>query len=274
MPRPNFFIIGSYKAGTTSLYHYLKGHPQVFMAALKEPHYFVPHRRMRPQVVASEKAYLALFRDAGEAKVIGEASAYYFATPESAALVHGFAPEAKILLCLRHPAEVAYAFYYEQRFLGRERRPFNEVWNEYAAVIEQWPQRITQWRGLFGERVKIVIFDDLMRDPAALLDEIIDFLGVSKGYVPLFIAHNPAKALMQWWRARLQASGVVVAGMRMVYRLPTLAVWVDGLRKQRVVYSPRPAMDAQLWQALVARLVPTVEVLEAYLGRELDAWKR
>ena len=39
-PTPNLFIIGAPKSGTTSLYEYLKGHPEIFMSVVKEPCYF------------------------------------------------------------------------------------------------------------------------------------------------------------------------------------------------------------------------------------------
>jgi hypothetical protein len=39
---PNFFIVGAAKAGTTSLYQYLKSHAQVFLSDVKEPHHFSP----------------------------------------------------------------------------------------------------------------------------------------------------------------------------------------------------------------------------------------
>ena len=37
---PNFFIVGAAKSGTTSLYHHLCQHPDIFMSPVKEPHYF------------------------------------------------------------------------------------------------------------------------------------------------------------------------------------------------------------------------------------------
>ena len=38
--KPDFFIVGAPKCGTTSLYYYLRQHPQIFMPDYKEPHYF------------------------------------------------------------------------------------------------------------------------------------------------------------------------------------------------------------------------------------------
>jgi hypothetical protein len=44
--RPNFFLVGAPKAGTTSLYHYLRQHPQIYMSPIKEPNYFASEIRI------------------------------------------------------------------------------------------------------------------------------------------------------------------------------------------------------------------------------------
>src|SRR5690554_4562039 len=72
--KPDFFIVGAPKCGTTAMYQYLKAHPEVFMPAYKEPHYFAEDfhgawiERFRQQ-----EDYLKLFADAGNAKRVGEA---------------------------------------------------------------------------------------------------------------------------------------------------------------------------------------------------------
>ncbi|HEX5431187.1 MAG TPA: sulfotransferase, partial [Bryobacteraceae bacterium] len=103
---PTFFLIGAPKAGTTSLYHYLDQHPQIYMSPIKEPSYFASelrpenfHPRIKLQMrremedvrrylrgamtekrfggpVADWEDYLKLFENAREA-VRGEASASY-----------------------------------------------------------------------------------------------------------------------------------------------------------------------------------------------------
>lgn len=106
---PNFFIIGAPKAGTTALYHRLREHPDVFMPAFKEPHFFseadVPNR---PQ---SLKEYLDLFKGATTEQAVGEASTSYLHSPEAPARIHSFAPDARIVAVLRHPVERAYSHY-------------------------------------------------------------------------------------------------------------------------------------------------------------------
>ena len=76
MKRPDVFIVGAFKAGTTALYEYLRAHPQVFMSVPKEPMYFgtdlTPrYRRM------TEAEYLKLFDAAQPAQHAGEASPWY-----------------------------------------------------------------------------------------------------------------------------------------------------------------------------------------------------
>lgn len=46
--RPGFLIIGAGKCGTSSLYHYLIGHPRILPAVEKQIHYFKYHDRTRP----------------------------------------------------------------------------------------------------------------------------------------------------------------------------------------------------------------------------------
>ena len=84
-PRPNFFIIGAMKSGTSSLHSYLETHPSVFMCHPKEPCYFVDPDQLQPEwpelwrrgYWKDEKNYLKLFEGAGNAKIIGEASTDY-----------------------------------------------------------------------------------------------------------------------------------------------------------------------------------------------------
>jgi len=106
---PNFFIVGTGKAGTTSLYEYLKQVPGIFMSPEKEPNYFShvaihkddPHRFM----IRDKKKYLELFKNVKNEKIIGEATPTYFRDPNAAYLIHKVSPNAKILITLRNPID-------------------------------------------------------------------------------------------------------------------------------------------------------------------------
>jgi hypothetical protein len=106
MARPNFFIVGAPKCGTTALRQYLLGHPATFFCEPKEPHYFAtdfPSHRY----VDSEQNYLRLFDPAGrECTRIGEASSWYLYSRDALANIRRFDPDAKIIAMLRNPIEM------------------------------------------------------------------------------------------------------------------------------------------------------------------------
>jgi Sulfotransferase family len=98
MTMPNFFIIGAQKAGTTSLYYYLKQHPQIYMSPRKEPHFFEGmhsdfYRPARATLPVTDLAdYQALFEGVTDEKAIGEASASYLYSPKAPALINAPSP--------------------------------------------------------------------------------------------------------------------------------------------------------------------------------------
>jgi Sulfotransferase family len=157
MPRlPNFFIVGAPKAGTTSLYRYLDQHPQVYMSAIKEPHFFAAEireehcdprlrRRMAREnrglreflcgpmsekrfggIVADWEDYLRLFANATGESALGEASVCYLWSPTAPARIAEAIPGAKILVMLRDPADRAFSQYLHGVGNGAIRWSFRE----------------------------------------------------------------------------------------------------------------------------------------------------
>jgi hypothetical protein len=153
---PNFFIIGAPKAGTTSLYHYLDQHPQIYMSAIKEPHFFATEFReenfaaeLRPflaretrglrgflssnmrrkrfgGIVAEWEDYVRLFADASHESALGEASVCYLWSPTAPERISRRFPDAKILVMLRDPVERAYSQYLHGLGNGAIRWSFRE----------------------------------------------------------------------------------------------------------------------------------------------------
>ena len=107
--RPDTFIVGAPKAGTTSLYAYLEGHPDVFMSPVKEPGYFAPDviGGSRKTVYGEDAdRYLALFADARNEKRVSEASTRYLVSPRAPSLISDFQPAPRIIVMLRNPIDV------------------------------------------------------------------------------------------------------------------------------------------------------------------------
>jgi len=127
--QPNFFIVGATKAGTTSIYNYLKNIPGIFMSAEKEPNYF--SRKNIPNdhpiiPIRDKKKYLELFKGVKDEKIIGEASPTYLADPEAPKLIHEAYPDAKILISLRDPVERAFSHYLMVKGVGRVKTSFRD----------------------------------------------------------------------------------------------------------------------------------------------------
>jgi hypothetical protein len=183
---PNFFIVGAAKAGTTSLYHYLNQHPQVYMSPIKEPCYFAfevrpenfdgEFRQQAQRGVRETQAYIRgpmsekrfggmviewddyvnLFRNVKDETAIGEASVSYLWSKTAAANMHSRIPDAKIIIVLRNPTERAFSEYHHVLTEGRTRCSFGDYIQ--AGLRSQSEKPRTPYNflecGLYYEQVK------------------------------------------------------------------------------------------------------------------------
>src|SRR3972149_11450918 len=123
MKIPNFFIVGAPKCGTTAMYTYLKQHPEVFMSDLKELHFFgTDHHRINYTPYTKEQ-YLSFFDGAGDKRRIGEASTSYLYSERAAVEIKEFNPFARIIIMLRNPVDVMYAYHHTNLSGGFEYIP-------------------------------------------------------------------------------------------------------------------------------------------------------
>src|SRR5260370_39765533 len=110
MRRPDFFIVGHAKSGTTALYEMLRGHPQIFMPDGKEPWFFASDMRPRFQPRAAGALpqtlgeYLAPFGSAGPGQRAGGASSSYLGPRTAAAEIAAGHPPAAIIAVPPEPA--------------------------------------------------------------------------------------------------------------------------------------------------------------------------
>jgi hypothetical protein len=167
---PNFFLAGAPKAGTTSLYHYLSQHPQIYMSPIKEPCYFASEFRpencaegIQPAVERNQRDlrkyldgpmrerrfggavtdwedYQRLFQRVRGQTAIGEASPGYLWSETAARNIHAKIPDAKILLILRNPADRAFSQYLHQVAVGGLRLTF---WQQIQACLQNRSRRFS-----------------------------------------------------------------------------------------------------------------------------------
>lgn len=199
---PDFFIVGAARSGTTSLYYHLKGHPNIFMPSVKEPHFFngltygtsAARRRALPNnAVREEEDYLKLFKGAQSTQIIGEASAGYLPDTNAPRRIKERNPEARVIAVLRDPVDRAYSHYLLSRHEGREWKPsfYEALEEDYEHMVRFpeagsfyiWPglyhQHIKRYLEAFGaEQVRIYLYEDLVSDITALVKDLCTFLQV------------------------------------------------------------------------------------------------
>jgi len=293
--KPDFFIVGAPKCGTTSLYAWLSTHPEVFLSPVKEPYYFCPDI-VEPRY-PSERDYLELFSAAGNAKRVGEASTWYLYSEEAAGRIHDFNPEAGIIILLRDPVGMLESLHNYNLLIGQE----DESSLERALALESeraegrhLPAGVTQPKALqyrqivslseqasrylqrFGrEQVHLILLDDLMADPAATYRGVLDFLGVNRDLLPDFSVANAARRVrFRWLREKIKSPPAWLAKMvHAVFTPRQRQRLVDYLHHLNAQRGKEGQVDAALRSRLKDELAGEVAALERLLNRPLaDRW--
>ncbi len=219
--RPNLFIVGAPRCGTSSLHNYLDQHPQVFMSAVKEPHFFSKDMnrayedyqgRKLPTLFKDLKQYLALFSQAGEEKILGESSVYYLYSEVAPDEIYRFNSDARIIIMLREPVAFLQSLHSRLRFMGDEdcrsfvraleleeprrngrnlprtvRLPFLLHYSKFVRFTEH----IERYRSRFlDEQMRFIVFDDFCTNTEKVYDGVLDFLGVERMNPPKIAAIN------------------------------------------------------------------------------------
>ncbi len=145
---PNFFLAGVSKAGTTSLYQYLRQHPQVYMSPVKEPMFFgaadllsEPYRQHVLRQVERDRRALRQY-----------------------------------LACAQRPG-ASYLVLEWQDYVAL----FRNVQDELAiGDVGRYATHLQRFFELFPrEQIRIHLYDDYRADPHAVLSDIFAFLGVA-----------------------------------------------------------------------------------------------
>jgi hypothetical protein len=105
MRKPNFLCIGTFRAGTTWLYHVLKSHPDVFLAKEKELMFFSHHYGN------GIGWYENCFQGYNGEKLIGEISPSYLGHKHAPERIKEDLPGVKLIATLRNPVDQVYSSY-------------------------------------------------------------------------------------------------------------------------------------------------------------------
>jgi len=188
---PDFFIIGAAKSGTTTLHFLLNQNPQIFFPKhIKEPLFFNNKERFKNEKEILN--YLKLFDEAKSGQLIGESSALYFHTYEVPKRIIEFYKEKvkklKFILILRNPLKRFFSNYLMGIRDGWEKRSIDEIVNLFRkknkeSLIEfsLYSEQLENWFKYFDRsQIKVIIFEEFIKNPNVFLDEICCFLGIER----------------------------------------------------------------------------------------------
>ena len=296
MKLPTFFILGAARCGTTSLAHYIGQHPDVVISSPKEPKFFEAEYEAGPAYYW--ETYFAHWR--GQ-RAAGDARGANLYLPYVAPRIRDLVPDARLIAILREPGQRALSHWWWKTTHDQERLPFADALAENLRLLEQgrsfagtegerlWRSRIDPRRdhvdhriyldggyydehlqrllALFpAEQIKVVLLDDLRREPLAITRELWKFIGVS-----------PLPTLRE---ERVRNAALTPAGSllrRFGYALGARSLVPPRLRRAVVTAfsrpNSRPAVDPDVRRWLSDHFCTHVDATERLLGRDLAAWR-
>lgn len=282
---PNLFIVGAAKSGTTSLYTYLAHHPDVYMCGTKEPNFFSEvGKSSKDRRPLSLTEYLALFKQYGAQRFIGEASPSYLWESRTAQRIDSMCPQAKIIVILRDPVERAYSHYLMDRQLGEQRElsflraiekdlaEEHPMWwaTHLYVALGMYYEQIRRYVDRFGENVLILFFEELRSAPETVLRRVASFLDIDEaGFatVDVTVAHNAYSAP--------RPRNVLVGSLLTQERFAPWRILPQATRHkiaERFLLKKDekpPLIDAQAVSFLRDLFDPDIERLERFLHRPL-----
>lgn len=302
-PQPNFLIIGAAKSGTSSLWHYLRQHPQIYLPINKEPNFFafagqrpdykgpapdaVIYEQLYRYCVTNATDYQALFTEADEAIALGEASVRYLYFPEAAERIEHYLPEAKLILILRHPVERLYSHYCMNvgmygleplslaEALAQEpaRKAAHWGWDWHYVSVGQYYEQVKRYVDRFPpEQLKIFLYEDFCQDTLGVVQQIYAYLGVDANFCPSLSSRSKSayipksRTLYQF----INEPNRLRSWLMKLLPDHTYSSLVDQLSQLNA--SPIPPLDETLRAELQQLFRPDIEKLQTLINKDLSAW--
>ncbi len=286
--RPNLFIVGAPKSGTTLLYHFLNNHPQAFMSEPKETNFFsyVPIKKQKlyydAEKIQTLEQYEQLFSEAKDRKVLGEGSVSYLFYPNVAHDLFQYNPQANIIVLLRNPAERALSHFLmdsrlgfiqdsaEDIFYKKSKHKNAHLWFQQVFELGLYSTQLKRYFEYFPEKqIHIFFYDEIKKDTNAFFQEVCKKLELfnvefkfSSSNINAFEAPK-SKAIATLYKSER---------FRQISKL-LIPKSLIGKIKKTFFTKDKPAFSEQFLKDLDLYYADSIRELELMLERPLDQWK-
>lgn len=290
MKKPNFFIIGAPKCGTTSLAAWLTLHPNVYVSPVKEPCFFNRDGLYR---IGSLPKYEALFAKAGPEHVaVGEASTHYLYSREAVPRILEHNPDARFIVSIRNPIEMVQALHAERVWQGEETvKKFEDAWRLQEArqrgkyipkTVHKDPERLQygsycrlgeQLTRLYAhvskDRVLVLVLDDIAENPKREYQKVLNFLGIPDDGRDEFPVLNPRKAARSAYLSYVTLRLGDIKRALGITRPLGIARWISAVNTRQ----PRAGrLPDDLRAELHSYFAGDIHLLEQLLQRDFSRW--
>lgn len=298
MNKPNFFIAGAPKCGTTALSEYLRTHPNIFMSVPKEPHYFAEDLPGQREALTLE-TYLNLFEDSTENHLaIGEASVFYLYSSTAIKNIYKFNPDAKIIVMVRKPVELVYSFHHQLLYNRDETvEDFATAWKlqsdryqginipksskepkllQYSAMGMLGSQ-VEKLFDIFPEnQVKVILFEDFVKDTKFVYEDVLAFLEIpsdSKTDFPRINANTVQKVswLADFVKTPPDILKNIAIKIRNLLGLKRLGI-LKRIKMANTKVSKRSTLDTDFQAELKNEFRDDIQKLSKIIGKDLSHW--
>lgn len=198
---PDFIIGGGMKCATTSLHHMLGRHPDVFVPDgelkffsvddfIQQPEFVYPRENGNWISYDYERCfdeylewYSAFFDGADADQLIGEDTPTYLAAENAPQRIADLLPNVKLLFLLRNPVARTYSHYWHWVRSGRAFYSFEDCLRFHTVPLMQRSFYREQLQAYFdrfdASQIKVVLFEQLVKEPDSVFNDVLDFLGLS-----------------------------------------------------------------------------------------------
>lgn len=301
MNKPDFFIVGVPKSGTTAMSEYLGENPSVFMSYPKEPHFFADDFPMYKENLPGLKDYLGLFKNVTpECQAVGEASVYYLYSNIASNNIYKFNPNARIIVMLRNPIELVQSMHAQLLWtLDEDVKDFETAWRlqeqrkqgiripkncrepafiQYGNLFLLGKQ-IERLMGVFpAEQIKIILYDDFKKDTVKIYKEVCEFLSVPNHGREKFPQVNARKSHINSGLARFtqRPPEFLVKSLekgKKILRIERLGVMkrLQGINAQKNV---QKKLSQNFLCELYSFFEEDISLLEELANKNLTSWKK
>jgi Sulfotransferase family len=292
---PNFLIVGAAKSGTTSLHYYLQQHPDIYLPAQKELHYFAREHMLRlaggpgdrnvlSYVCCTKEEYESAYFKVAQQSAVGEISPSYLYFSDVSEGIKKELHDPKIIMILRNPIEKAFSQYmhlvrdnremldfYDALMAERERieRGWAAMWRYAESSL--YTSRVQQYLDVFGDRnVRIFLYDDLVKSPKGLVRELLEFIGVeSQRAIDFAKVHNRSGKPRSRFVSNLLTRPNPLRDMAKRI-LPADMTYMLKLRLQDLNTGAKGTIDGRSRAYLKAFCAHDVQALQQIVGRPID----